>query len=144
MTVHTFFSNFSQIKSKHLRKGYVALLSVIALGTVGLAITVSLLMNGVTFSKSSFEIQKKIQSRMAATSCAEEAMQQILDSGIEEGNGTLTIGSSTCSYVISSTSTSLLVQAVGTSTDVVTRINVILASSTPTIKLSSWQEVTDF
>ena len=127
-----------------LRSGYIALLSVIALGTVGLAITLSLLMGGIIFSKSNFEVQQKIQSRMAATSCAEEAMQQILDSGVETGSGSLTIGSSTCSYTISSTSTNLLVQAVGTSTSIVTRINVILASSTPRIKLSSWQEVGDF
>jgi hypothetical protein len=141
---HTFFLETYQLKDRKSREGYVALLSVIALGAVGLAITVSLLTSGITFSKTNFEVQQKIQSRMAATSCAEEAMQQILDTGIETGSGILTIGSSTCSYTISSTSTNLLVQAVGTSTSVVTRLNIILASSTPRIKLSSWQEVGDF
>jgi hypothetical protein len=125
-------------------RGYIALLSVIALGAVGLAITTSLILTGILSSRTNFAIQQQIQARIAATSCAEEALRQILDTEITSGTGTLTFESSSCVYTITSTSSSPLVQAEGISGAVISKINVILASSSPRIKLSSWQEVGDF
>lgn len=125
-------------------KGYIALFSVIVLGAVGLVVTISLLLTGIGAQKSGLEVQRKSQSRMAATTCAEEALEQILDTGATSGTSSMTIGSSTCTYTITSTTTFPLVQALGNYGGSVTKINVILASSSPRIKLSSWQEVTDF
>ena len=127
------------------RKGYVALMSVIVLGAIGTAITVTLLVQGVLSSKTNLAVLHKHQSRMAATSWAEEALQLILDTGIDSGGAAMSVGSSTCTYVISSTSSeNILVHATGQSADAISKISVYLASSTPRIKLSSWQEVGDF
>lgn len=132
------------LTSRH-PKGYVALISVIVLGATTLAITVSLLLQGILSSKTSQSAQHKNQARMAATSCAEDALQLILDTGIESGVGSAVIGSSTCSYTISSTSSNnILVQSSGAMGRSVSKIVVYLASSTPRIKLSSWQEVAGF
>jgi hypothetical protein len=130
--------------NKSSPRGYIALLSVIALGAVGLAVTTSLLLTGLLSSRTNFTMQQKIQARMAATSCAEEALRQILDTEITSGTGTLMFETGSCTYTVTSTSSSPLVQAQGVSGTAVSKINVILASSTPRIKLSSWQEVEDF
>lgn len=130
---------------KASKKGYIALLSVIGLGAVGLAITVTLLLTGVLSSRTGFSVQQMSQARSVATSCVEEALQQILDSGIDNGTGTLTINADVCTYTILSTSSlDIIVQASGISGLTTSKINVVVASSTPRIKLSSWQEVGDF
>lgn len=131
--------------NNRFNRGYIALFSVIVLGVIGLAITVSLLLNGILSSRIGLDLQQKNQARMSATSCAEEALQQILDVGITSGTGTLTLNTSTCIYIILSTSSqSITVQATGFSGQAVSKINITTSSSTPRIKLSSWQEVADF
>ncbi len=126
-------------------RGYIALFSVIGLGAIGLSITLSLLLSGALALKSGFDVEQKGKSRLAATACAEEALQAILDTGVIEATSSLAVGSSTCTYVITSTSTYYyLVKAQGISGVATTKINIILASSSPRIKLSSWEEVADF
>lgn len=141
-----FFLQNQEIKNKiSYNRGYIALFSVIILGSVGLAVTVSLLLNGILSARLGFDLQQKNQARMSATSCAEEALQQILDNGITSGTGSLTLDTSSCNYTILSTSSqTITVQSTGFSGTMVSKINVIVSSSTPRIKLSSWQEVGDF
>lgn len=127
-------------------RGYVALISVIMLSAIGLVITVSLLTSNILLSKTALVSQRKNEARLAATSCAEEALQNILDTGIDIGTGTVSlVGSSTCIYTIASTSSAdRVVFATGYSGDATSKILIYLASSTPKIKLSSWKEVSDF
>jgi hypothetical protein len=96
-------------------------------------------------SRTNFEIQRKTESKMVANTCAEEALQYILDNGTGGMLATSTFDSSTyCTYTITSTGTSPLVLVKGVSYTATTKISIILSSSTPRIKLSSWQEVGDF
>ncbi|MEN9881426.1 MAG: hypothetical protein RLZZ308_609 [Candidatus Parcubacteria bacterium] len=126
-------------------RGYIALFSVIVLGAIGTAITVSLLLSGIGASQTGLVLAEKTQARMTATSCAEEVLQQILDTGIDTGTGSMSIGSSTCTYTIISTGIeSMLVQVEGIQGKAHSKMSVVVASSTPRIKLSSWQEVSGF
>ncbi|MCF7843440.1 hypothetical protein K9M47_00915 [Candidatus Gracilibacteria bacterium] len=133
------------VTQKDYNRGYIALFSVIILGAIGLGVTVSLLLSGLSSSRTNFQLQQKSEARAVASTCAEEALQQILDTGIISGSATTTLSPDVfCTYVITSTGSQPLIQAKGVSGIATSKINVILASSTPRIKLSSWQEVVDF
>jgi len=135
-----FFTNTHQ-----LRQGYIALISVLLISAIGAAIMVSVIASGVTSSKTDFSLQQSGSARIMASSCAEEALQRISETGILAGSGNLTIASGTCSYVItSSSSQNVTITATGILGTITSKIKVILATTTPGITLSSWEEVADF
>lgn len=135
-----FFTNTHQ-----LRQGYIALISVLLISAIGAAIMVSVIASGVTSSKTDFSLQQSGSARIMASSCAEEALQRISETGILTGSGNLTIASGTCSYVItSSSSQNVTITATGILGTITSKIKVILATTTPGITLSSWEEVADF
>jgi hypothetical protein len=131
---------------QELRKGYIALVSVILMSALGLAIMLSVIAAGVDASKTDFSLQQSGGARSLASSCAEEALQKILETSTTSSSGNLTIGSGTCSYSITSTSSSqiITVSATGVLGTVTSKIRVVLATTTPGITLSSWEEVADF
>jgi hypothetical protein len=130
--------------NKKWREGYVALLSVILIAAIGVAIMVSVIATGITSSKTDFSLQQAGGARSMASSCAEEALQKVLETGTASSSGNLTIASGTCSYSITSSSSILTIKATGVLGTVVSKIKVVIASTTPSITLSSWEEVSDF
>jgi hypothetical protein len=132
-------------KTNEARKGYIALISVLLISAIGAAIMISVIASGITSSKTDFSLQQSGSARIMASSCAEEALQRISEAGIVTGNGNLTIASGTCSYVItSSSSQNITIAATGVLGGITSKIKVILATTTPGIILSSWEEVADF
>jgi NAD/NADP transhydrogenase alpha subunit len=124
--------------------GYVALFSVIGLGVIGGVITFSLVMLGISLTKSDLQLMQSTQARQAATSCIEEALQKIRETGTTTALGSLTIASSSCAYVIASSSGQRIITATGTASETVSKIKVIVSTTTPLLQLSSWQDVPDF
>ena len=128
-----------------LRRGYIALLSVIVIGAIGTAVMLSVLLFGLSTSRTDFAVQQSGSAKVIASSCGEEALQRILETGITSGSGNLTIASGTCSYTITSISGSnITVKAVGTLGTIISKVKIVIATTTPSIILSSWQEVGDF
>ncbi|MBI4713619.1 hypothetical protein HY771_00305 [Candidatus Uhrbacteria bacterium] len=141
--------NHLQKKQKMLynkkRGGYITLLSVLVIGAVGLAITTSLLLLGLSSSRSSFAIEQSDQAKALANACVEEALQQIRDSTPFTGTGSLTLGQGTCGYTVTSQGgQNRTVTATGTVGTIVRKVKVIITNINPTISISSWQEVADF
>ena len=126
------------------RDGYVALVSVILVCAIGVAIMVSVIASGVMAGKTDFALQQSGAARSMASSCAEEALQIILETSTTSANGNLTIASTTCAYQITSSSSQTIINATGVVGTITSKIKVIITSTSPSITLSSWQEVGDF
>lgn len=127
------------------RKGYIALVSVILMSALGLGIMLSVIASGVDASKTDFSLQQSGATRSIASSCAEEALQRIVETGTTSSNGNLTVGSGTCSYLITSTGgQNITIQSTGVLGSVTSKIKVVVATTTPAMSLSSWEEVVDF
>lgn len=125
--------------------GYIALISVILISAIGVAVMVSVVATGVMASKTDSSLQQSAGARSLASSCAEEALQKILETGMTTGSGNLTIASGTCTYLITSTNgQNITINATGMLSTVVSKIKVVIATTTPAITLSSWEEVADF
>ena len=125
--------------------GYITLISVLVIGAVGVAITLSLILLGNGSSRTSFALQQSTQAKGLANTCAEEALQQIRDSTPFSGSGNLTLGQGTCSYTVTKQlGQNRTIIAFGTVGTIIRKVNIIINKINPTITLTSWQEVADF
>ena len=125
--------------------GYVTLISVLVVGAVGVAIVLSLILLGLSMSRSSFAYEQYGQARSLADACVEEGLQQIRSSTPFVGNGNLTFGQGTCTYTVTSQGGSArTVQAVGTVGVIVRRVEVIIDAINPTLNVVTWKEVAEF
>jgi hypothetical protein len=130
---------------RQAHKGYIALISVILMSALGISIMLSVIASGVNAGRTDFSLQQSGGARSMASSCAEEALQRILETGTTTGVGNLTIASGTCSFLITSNNgQNITIQSTGLLGTVTSKIKVVIASTSPGITLSSWEEVADF
>lgn len=129
--------------TKH-NKGYIALMSVILMGALGAAVMVSVIAQGVTSGKTELSLQRAGHARVLATSCVEEALQIILETATTSRTSSLILGDGSCSYVITKPASSVIINSTGNYGNLVKRVQVVLSTSSPSIVLSSWQDVSDF
>ena len=126
-------------------KGYVALLSVLIIGAIGTVIMMSALLSGINASKTDFALQQAGSAKVAASSCGEEALQKILEIGTTSSRGNLTLASGTCTYTITSQNgQNITINATGQVGTITSKVKIVIATTTPSIILSSWREVGDF
>lgn len=125
--------------------GFATLVSILLVGVIGLAISVSLLLLGLSSSRTSFAQEQSYQAKALTDACAEEALEQIRDSTPFTGSGTLTLGQGSCSYTVTSQGgANRTITASGTVATMTRRARVIINQINPTIGVTSWQEVADF
>lgn len=127
------------------RSGYITLISVLIVGAVGVAITLSIILLGVGSSRSSYAVEQSYQAKALANACAEEALQQIRDSLPFTGSGNLTLGQGACTYMVTNQGgQNRAIIASGTVGTIVRKVKIIIDKINPTIQVVSWQEVADF
>lgn len=125
-------------------RGYIALISVILISAIGAAIMASVIASGITASKTDLSLQQLGSARSLANSCAEEALQKILETGTSSSNGNLTIATDTCTYLIYKIGSNITINSTGVVGTVTSKVKVVIATTSPSILLSSWEEVADF
>lgn len=115
------------------------------MASIGIAIMISVVASGILSSKTDLSLQQLGIARSMASSCAEEALQKILETGTTSSGGSLVIASGTCAYTIySQNGQNITINATGTLDTLVSKIKVVIATTSPSIILSSWEEVVDF
>ena len=123
--------------------GYVALISMLVVGAACLTIALALLVDGADSQRSVLVTQQSTDARNLAKSCVDEALQQMRENISFTGTGSLTLGVGSCSYTVANTGgDSRIIDAVGTSGNVVRKIQAHATITTSTLSISSWQEVT--
>ncbi len=124
------------------KRGFITLMSILVVAAVGVAITLSLLLLGVSNARMSLVEQQSNQAKGLANACAEEALQQIRDSILFTGSGNLTLGPGNCTYTVTSQGgQNRTITASGTAGTVVRKAKIIINAINPTISVTSWQEV---
>jgi len=123
-------------------EGYITLISVLVVGAVGVAITLSIILLGLGSSRTSFAVEQSGQAKSLSNACVEEALQQIRDNTSFTGSGNLTLGQGTCTYVITSQGGSnSTINVMGTVGRIIRRVKVVITATNPLIVILSWQEV---
>lgn len=126
-------------------QGFITLLSVLVVGSVGVAIAVSLLLLGLGQARTSFAVIQMGQARGLTDACAEEALEHIRESTSFTGAGNLSLGNGSCGYTVTSQGgENRTIQATSTVGSVVRKVNIVITDINPLITISTWQEVADF
>ncbi len=126
-------------------KGFVALISVLIVGVIGLTITFSLLLLGIGASYTIFFSQQANSAMSLADSCIEEALLEIRESEAVSSSGSISFSSGSCFYNIESTGgEGRIITAEGETEFAKRKVKVIISDINPKILVWSWQEVGDY
>lgn len=126
---------------KPKQQGYITLLSVLMIGAVGTVIVVSLLLLGLSSSRTSFALQQSKQASGLADACAEEALMKITESAAFTGSATMTLGSGSCSYTVTNTSgQTRTITTQGTVATSIRKVSITIDKVSP-ISIVTWQEI---
>lgn len=147
---HFMFQQASDNTTRHIltlrspQPGYITLMAVILLGAIGSATVVSVLLLGLNSSRSSFALEQSAQARSYANSCGESALEKIAENSSYTGSNTLTFPNGSCSYLVQTSGGSIrTVSASSTVGNAVRKISLVTGTLSPSITLTSWQEVSD-
>jgi len=137
-------SNHS-VRYNEYSTGYVTLLSVLVLGAVSSAVTITLLVLGIQSSQTSASGLYSLQAHALAEACTEEALQEIRDSTLYSGSGSLENEAGSCQYDVSVTGAqSRRITASGTVQSVTKKVEVTLDQINPEINVTRWKAVRNF
>lgn len=126
-------------------RGYVALISVLIMEAIGLVVSVSMILLGLGFSRTSYTLQETSEARAIADACAEKILQEIYNDENFSGIGSFAVGSGACDYAISNQGAeNRTIDVEGVVGSVIKRVKVIITQINPSIAVASWQEVADF
>lgn len=141
----------AQMKTMHKKTfgqsdaGYVTLISVLIMGAVGLAITISLLLLGLSSSRTSFSLEQSNNAKSMADLCAEEGLERLRRTPSFTGTVTITLTQGACSYTVTDVGGgNRQIDADGTVDSYTRKVQIETSQVTPQIQIGSWQEVADF
>ncbi len=130
----------------HYDKGFSSLISVLIVGAIGVSVTTMLMLLGVSSIKSSIVGDEGDRARFMADTCAEEALQKLLEDTSYIGGESLSLDGLTCDILTvgGTGNTNRTVQAESTVGNATRRVVVEIDTVQPRIILTSWQEVGNF
>lgn len=126
------------------QKGATLLLTVIILGAVASVVSVTMLVTGTDFLKTSGFNTAARQAKYHAESCAEIALMQIRQQSSFVGSGSRMFDKGSCTYSVADSGSSKIITATGINQNVTKRIRAQVTSYIPTLTVSSWQDVASF
>lgn len=127
------------------RKGFIALLSAVAAGSVALVLTLSLLTIGTVVVQDGLLTERAARARGMADACAEEALQRMREQQSCEASGTVTLVPDTCTYRLAAEGeTTCVVEATGTAADSVRHVRASVDLADPASAPVSWRELASF
>lgn len=123
-------------------RGFITLISVLVVGAVGIAVTLSIILLGVGFGRTSFAVSQSSQAKALANACAEEGLEKIRESASFTGSGNLSMGQGTCTYTVTSQGGSnRTITSSGTVGTIVRKTSTAINAINPYITPTSWQEI---
>jgi len=127
-------------------KGYITLGNVITVGSMALAVAISLLIIGINSYESTYMIEKSAVAQSLSDTCGEIALNNIrLDNGYT-GNETHNIDANTCKIetVITNPDSTITINTSGTVQDTTRKTQIIISGFSPALQIEAWREVADF
>lgn len=128
------------------KNGYVTLISVLVAGAVALSAVLTLIDLSIITSRAGIMLERSSIAKALASTCAEEALENLRENPDYAGNETLVLSTGTCVIrpILGSGNTDRTVQTSGTAGTNVQKLEVKIAQIRPAIQLTSWREISDF
>jgi hypothetical protein len=129
----------------HEQGGYVVLISTLIITGMLITVAISLLAANTTELQTAAIRSQSLAARYVSDACAEVMLEEVQTSGTENASGQLTLPGGTCTYSMSApTPESRTILSSAAVEGAVRKVRVELSQVSPTITISSWQEVPDF
>ena len=126
------------------KNGYITVISVVIIGSIATAVAISLLAGGTDAMKNSQTAIHLAQARSLADACAEEALENIRES-LYTGTFSLSLPTGICEATVTSSGPAdFNIDSLGSSSDAIRKIQVVVDQTDPKVNIWSWQEVADF
>jgi hypothetical protein len=124
-----------------LNRGYIALTMVMIIGAVSIAITSTLLLLGIAYSKTATSVVSGQEARGFAEACVEDALRAINQDTTytTSSNVVINFTDGSCNYSVTGAPPTKTITATGTSGNATKRLTVTTSQTTPTITVNSWQ-----
>lgn len=134
------------MKVVRARSGYVFLISVLVIGAIAAATTISLLLLAGAAQRSAAATQQAVQASENARSCAERTIRALRANLAEAGESIISLQQGSCSIqaIGGSGNGPRTVCVQGRSGDAVRRLEVQVEKLFPAVIISQWREVTAF
>lgn len=128
------------------QSGYIALMSTLIVGAIGLAIALSMLWLAIGNAKSAQSNYAADTAKAMADYCVEMALLNVHTNLNYYGGDTISNLDDTCTIVAVSGkgNRGRVIEATGTSGTITRKVKVQIDRVRPQIQLLSWQEVADF
>jgi len=127
------------------KNGFITLLSVVLVSTIGLAVVMSLSVILISSSRSGGDLYKLNQAKSLSNACAEVALQEIRDLSSFSGSDNLVLGAGDCNYTVTNLGgENRQIDSTGTVLTIVHKIQIIIDAIDPDINIVSWGEVDAF
>ena len=125
------------------RPGLVALTAIMIVTALVFVIGVAMLSRSLGESRLALDSQESERARQLANACAEHALASLLASNTYAGNETLNLTGYSCYIGVpgGSGNTNRTVTANSTVSNYTRRVQLTITQLTPTLTISSWQEV---
>lgn len=128
--------------------GFVTLLSIMIIGAITAAIMTTVVLVGIGATKNSLTDNSDRQALALADACAETALVLIQATTSYTSASAVTVsplGAGSCTHqVTASGPNGKIIDASGTVGTVTRRIKVLLSATSPSLTVTSWQEVAAF
>jgi len=133
---------------KYLLKqnGYIAIVGVVLLGAGILIALISLSFGATTGTKIIWQRVATEKSSFLAIACAEDALEKLWQDSEYQGNEILTFNEGLCGIlpIENGVSGDKIIKTYGTISDATRRFKITIATTTPQIEISRWEEAADF
>ena len=123
-------------------RGFAALVGVLIFGGFAIAITSAMMYSGMRSKQSSLVLRQSYEAKAIGRACADTALQSIHDNTSYTGSGSVTLGTGSCTYTVTSGGGAIRTISVTSTVGRITKTFTIVTSQvSPTIVVSSWREV---
>jgi hypothetical protein len=123
--------------------GYVYLLTVLVVGVLASAVTLSFMLLSTSALHTGVAVQQSAEALAAAQGCAEYAVHQLLTDPFYTGSETQSYGSASCDILqtVGSGNENRTICIDATAGTVTRRLEIIIQQLLPQVRVFAWQEV---
>lgn len=127
------------------RSGYIALISILIISTIGLIMALGFAQEGMETNKGLVIKNKGQQALRNASACAEEALFKLREDLGYQGDESLSLREGECQiYPVATSTDEILIRTKGVVDNYESKLKVVVGTTTPSMEIKSWQEVADF
>lgn len=131
---------------KNNQEGFIALISILIIGAIVLVISIGLSLRSIGETDMSLSEQESHKALALANLCVEQALMKLEAILNYAGNESIIIGSESCAIrpISGSGNLNRIVETQSTVSGYTKKIKAVVSQISPTMKITSWEEVSNF